>query len=96
MGQNVISKLFLWSSLKTQCVKIKNHSLYIGKEKMFYIGHSMGTTTYMVMNSLNQTWADRHNFLTTKETVEKYTNQQKHRIVMLIVNDRVVDYEMLI
>jgi len=30
-----------------------------GKEKMFYIGHSMGTTTYMVMNSLNQTWADR-------------------------------------
>jgi lysosomal acid lipase/cholesteryl ester hydrolase len=30
-----------------------------GKEKMFYVGHSMGSTTYLVMNSLNQTWADR-------------------------------------
>ena len=27
---------------------------------MFYVGHSMGSTTYLVMNSLNQTWADRH------------------------------------
>jgi len=30
-----------------------------GREKMFYVGHSMGSTTYLVMNSLNQTWADR-------------------------------------
>ena len=30
-----------------------------GKEKIFYIGHSMGTTTYMVMNSLDQSWADK-------------------------------------
>ena len=29
---------------------------------MFYIGHSMGSTTYMVMNSLDQTWADRNTF----------------------------------
>ena len=30
-----------------------------GKEKIYYIGHSMGTTTYMAMNSLDQTWADK-------------------------------------
>jgi len=30
-----------------------------GAEKLFYVGHSMGSTTYLVMNSLNQTWADR-------------------------------------
>ena len=30
-----------------------------GKEKIYYIGHSMGTTTYMVMNSLDQSWADK-------------------------------------
>lgn len=30
-----------------------------GYEKMFYVGHSMGSTTYMVMNSRNQSWADR-------------------------------------
>jgi len=30
-----------------------------GKEKIYYIGHSMGTTTYMAMNSVDQTWADK-------------------------------------
>ena len=30
-----------------------------GKEKIYYIGHSMGTTTYMVMNSMDQSWADK-------------------------------------
>jgi len=30
-----------------------------GKEKIYYVGHSMGTTTYMVMNSLDQSWADK-------------------------------------
>jgi len=29
-----------------------------GKEKIYYIGHSMGTTTFMAMNSVNQSWAD--------------------------------------
>merc|ERR1712241_713817 len=32
---------------------------HTGKEKLFYIGHSMGSTTYLVMNSLDQSWADR-------------------------------------
>ena len=26
---------------------------------MFYVGHSMGTTTYMAMNSMDQSWADK-------------------------------------
>ena len=30
-----------------------------GKEKIYYIGHSMGTTTYMAMNSMDQSWADK-------------------------------------
>ena len=30
-----------------------------GQEEMFYAGHSMGTTTFMVMNSLDQSWADK-------------------------------------
>ena len=30
-----------------------------GNKKIYYIGHSMGTTTYMVMNSLDQSWADK-------------------------------------
>ena len=29
------------------------------KEKIQYVGHSMGTTTFMVMNSLDQSWADK-------------------------------------
>jgi len=29
------------------------------QEKIYYIGHSMGTTTYMVMNSMDSSWADR-------------------------------------
>jgi len=30
-----------------------------GREKLFYVGHSMGSTTYLVMNSLNNSWAER-------------------------------------
>ena len=30
-----------------------------GKEKIYYIGHSMGTSTFMAMNSLDQSWADK-------------------------------------
>merc|ERR1719228_169864 len=30
-----------------------------GKEKIYYIGHSMGTTTFMAMNSMDQSWADK-------------------------------------
>ena len=33
---------------------IRNHLLQI-----FYVGHSMGTTTYMAMNSVDQSWADK-------------------------------------
>merc|ERR1712228_220249 len=29
------------------------------KEKIYYIGPSMGTTTYMAMNSMDPTWADK-------------------------------------
>merc|ERR1711962_61227 len=29
------------------------------QEKIYYIGHSMGTTTFMVMNSLDPSWADK-------------------------------------
>ena len=37
-----------------------NYTLeYTGKEKIHYVGHSMGTTTYMAMNSVDQSWADR-------------------------------------
>ena len=27
--------------------------------QIFYVGHSMGTTTYMAMNSMDQSWADK-------------------------------------
>ena len=27
--------------------------------QIYYIGHSMGTTTYMAMNSMDPTWADK-------------------------------------
>jgi len=30
-----------------------------GVDKLFYVGHSMGSTTFMVMNSLDATWADK-------------------------------------
>jgi len=30
-----------------------------GKEKIYYIGHSMGTTTFLTMNSLDQSWAEK-------------------------------------
>jgi len=30
-----------------------------GKEKIFYVGHSLGTTTFFTMNSLDQSWAER-------------------------------------
>ena len=27
--------------------------------QIFYVGHSMGTTTYMAMNSMDQSWSDK-------------------------------------
>ena len=27
--------------------------------QIYYVGHSMGTTTYMAMNSMDPTWADK-------------------------------------
>ena len=32
---------------------------HTGKEKIYYIGHSMGTTTYMAMDSYYESFADR-------------------------------------
>lgn len=32
---------------------------HTGAEKIFYVGHSMGSTTFMVMNSLDSSWADK-------------------------------------
>jgi len=29
------------------------------KKKIFYVGHSMGTTTYMAMNSIDQSWSEK-------------------------------------
>ena len=31
----------------------------IENAQIYYIGHSMGTTTYMAMNSMDPTWADK-------------------------------------
>lgn len=42
--------------LPTQLNYVLEHT---GKEKIYYIGHSMGTTTFLTMNSLDQTWADK-------------------------------------
>ena len=30
-----------------------------GKEKIQYVGHSMGTTTFMALNTMDQSWADK-------------------------------------
>jgi len=32
---------------------------YTNSQKIYYVGHSMGTTTYMAMNSMDPTWADK-------------------------------------
>ena len=39
-----------------------NFKFYLGYEKLLYVGHSMGSTSFMVMNSLDQSWADRKPF----------------------------------
>ena len=31
----------------------------IAFSQIYYVGHSMGTTTYMAMNSMDPTWADK-------------------------------------
>ena len=30
-----------------------------GREKLYYVGHSMGTTTFMTMDSLSPGWSDK-------------------------------------
>jgi len=42
--------------LPTQLNFVINHT---DSQKIYYIGHSMGTTTYMAMNSMDPTWADK-------------------------------------
>ena len=52
---------FTWDEMaKYDLPAMLNYTLeYTGKEKIHYVGHSMGTTTYMAMNSVDQSWADR-------------------------------------
>ena len=52
---------FTWDEMaKYDLPAMLNYTLeYTGKEKIYYVGHSMGTTTYMAMNSVDQSWADR-------------------------------------
>merc|ERR1719209_2901889 len=42
--------------LPTELNFVMNHT---SSQKIYYVGHSMGTTTYMAMNSLDPTWADK-------------------------------------
>ena len=34
-------------------------SLDIENAQIYYVGHSMGTTTYMAMNSMDPAWGDK-------------------------------------
>merc|ERR1711953_826988 len=42
--------------LPTELNFVMNHT---SSQKIYYVGHSMGTTTYMAMNSMDPTWADK-------------------------------------
>ena len=48
------------SKEKVQINKIENFvwQQYL-KSQIYYVGHSMGTSTYMAMNSMDPTWADK-------------------------------------
>ena len=52
---------FSWDEMaKYDLPAMLNYTLeQTGKEKIHYVGHSMGTTTFMAMNSVDQSWADR-------------------------------------
>jgi len=52
---------FSWDEMaKYDLPTMLNYTLKnTGKDKIYYMGHSMGTTTYMAMNSMDQTWAER-------------------------------------
>ena len=52
---------FTWDEMaKYDLPAMLNFTLdHTGKEKIYYMGHSMGTTTYMAMNSMDQSWGDR-------------------------------------
>ena len=45
---------------KVQIYKIENivWQRYL-QSQIYYVGHSMGTSTYMAMNSMDPTWADK-------------------------------------
>merc|ERR1712121_434670 len=42
--------------LPTELNFVMNHT---DSQKIYYVGHSMGTTTYMAMNSMDPSWADK-------------------------------------
>ena len=52
---------FTWDEMaKYDLPAMLNFTLeYTGKDKIYYIGHSMGTTTYMAMDSYYESFADR-------------------------------------
>ena len=52
---------FSWDEMaKYDLPTMLNYTLKnTGKDKIYYMGHSMGTTTYMAMNSMDQTWAEK-------------------------------------
>ena len=52
---------FTWDEMaKYDLPALLNYTIeHSGKEKIYYVGHSMGTTTYMAMNSVDQSWAER-------------------------------------
>jgi len=53
-----------------------------GQEKIYYIGHSMGTTTYMAMNSMDASWADKVELATFLAPVA-YVDHMKSPIRLL-------------
>ena len=52
---------FSWDEMaKYDLPAMLNFTLaHTGKEKIYYMGHSMGTTTYMAMNSMDPYWGDK-------------------------------------
>merc|ERR1712080_507910 len=52
---------FSWDEMvKYDLPTMLNHVMEVThQKKIYYIGHSMGTTTYMAMNSMDPSWADR-------------------------------------
>jgi lysosomal acid lipase/cholesteryl ester hydrolase len=52
---------FAWDEMaKYDLPSMLNYVIEItGKEKIYFVGHSLGTSTFMAMNSMDQSWADK-------------------------------------